>query len=306
MNELEAENFGLEDLEFEEEEEEVLPEGEQHIIVDEAGADDKSEVDEEAIKVFLGLKVEDMVKVTKPSKFYNEDGIVRRLKDGKILVRFYTYGSMFEEWMDPGDVRKLNEVEVLKGLTGPSQPVTQRDFDEPKDPFRAPSRGRNPTNSFGGDLRNSVQGSHGPRNRRQDRVNRGQTRRDSLGRIVDRSKEEENWNWYKEQRQGNNDRSNRNAFEDSEWAEISGFLEDGPSEHENNQWGRPTSKRQQRRDRKLGESQNNNDWNKFVSLLFKDSPSFLSRRCCLFEVGRVPKQQRLEQVRVACVFTREI
>ena len=52
----------------------------------------------EAMKVYLGLKVDDMVKVTAKGKFFNEDGIVRRLKEGKIFVRFYTYGTMFEEW----------------------------------------------------------------------------------------------------------------------------------------------------------------------------------------------------------------
>ena len=100
LNELEVENFGLDDMEEEEEEEEEIPlaEGEQEVILDEAGADKKDKVDEEAIKAYLGLKVEDMVKVTKKCKFYEEDGIVRRLKDDKILVRFYTYGSMFEEW----------------------------------------------------------------------------------------------------------------------------------------------------------------------------------------------------------------
>jgi len=133
LNELEVENFGLEDLEYEDPEEDQNEED--GVIVDEAGADKKNHVDEEAIKVYLGIKVDDMVKVTKSCKFFNEDGIVRRLKDGKIFVRFYTYGSMFEEWMDPEDVRKLTDTEVLKGLSGPQQPVTQRDFEETTDGY---------------------------------------------------------------------------------------------------------------------------------------------------------------------------
>ena len=39
----------------------------------------------------------------------------------------------FEEWLNPDDVRKLDGEELLRGLSGPSQPVTQRDFEEPQD-----------------------------------------------------------------------------------------------------------------------------------------------------------------------------
>jgi transcription antitermination factor NusG len=102
LSEDEIDNFGLEDLAYEEEEEEeqaVPTKDGKTIILDEEDADEeKNRVDQEVLKVYLGLKVDDMVKVTKECKFYEEDAIVRRLKDGKIFVRFYTYGTMFEEW----------------------------------------------------------------------------------------------------------------------------------------------------------------------------------------------------------------
>ena len=92
LNELEVENFGLEEEDYEDEDDE--PEDEVIVDSEEEEKTVKDPVDEEALKVYLGLKVEDMIKVTAKNKFYNEDGIVRRLKDGKILVRFYTYGSI--------------------------------------------------------------------------------------------------------------------------------------------------------------------------------------------------------------------
>jgi len=159
LNEVEVENFGLEDEDYEDEEEE---EDEDAVIVDSEEEEEvvKDPIDEQALAVYLGFKVEDMVKVTAKNKFYNEDGIVRRLKDGKILIRFYTYGTMFEEWLDPGDVRKLDGEELLRGLSGPSQPVTQRDFDGPKDD-------RDWGDRRGGGLRqglmSNVKGARGPR-----------------------------------------------------------------------------------------------------------------------------------------------
>ena len=187
LNEMEVENFGLEDLEFEEEEEEFVEEGEEDVIVDEAEDKKKKKMEEEAIKVFLGIKVDDMVKVTKKCKFYNEDGIVRRLKDGKIFLRFYTYGSMFEEWMDPEDVRKLTDAEVMKGLSGPTEPITQRDFEEDSNEYD--SDGRRRAGTFRRDLMSHMKGTQ-DRNRRQDRVGRGQVKRDFNGDVTSRKKEE--------------------------------------------------------------------------------------------------------------------
>ena len=251
LNELEVENFGLEDLEFEEEEEVIPVEGEKDIIVDEAEDERKKQLEEEAIKVFLGIKVDDMVKVTKKCKFFNEDGIVRRLKDGKIFLRFYTYGSMFEEWMDPEDVRKLTDTEVLKGLSGPTEPVTQRDFEEDSDEYD--SDGRKKAGTFRRDLMSNMGGTQ-DRNRRQDRVGRGQFNRDFNGDETNRKKEEKNWDWYKE-----NQRGDKGVVADDEYSYRPGSERDDALGDADAQWNRPPSQRQERRNKSDG------DWSKFVS-----------------------------------------
>lgn len=254
LNELEVENFGLEDLEFEEEEAIIPEEGEKDIIVDEAEDEKKRKQEEEAIKVFLGIKVDDMVKVTKKCKFFNEDGIVRRLKDGKIFLRFYTYGSMFEEWMDPEDVRKLTDTEVLKGLSGPTEPVTQRDFEEESDEYD--SDGRKKAGTFRRDLMSNMGGTQ-DRNRRQDRVGRGQLNRDFNGDETNRKKEEKNWDWYKE-----NKRDNKGVVADDEYSYRPGSERDDALGDADAQWNRPTSQRQERKERN---NKSDGDWSKFVS-----------------------------------------
>lgn len=255
LNEDEVEGFDLEDLEFEEEEEQLLAaDGETPIIIDEAADEDKQKKAEaEAIKVFLGIKVDDMVKVTKKCKFFNEDGIVRRLKDGKIFLRFYTYGSMFEEWMDPGDVRKLSDTEVLKGLSGPSEPVTQRDFEEEgTDDYDA--NGRKQAGSFRRDLMgNALVGGREDRNRREDRVQRGENKRDFFG---DSKSAEKNWDWYKE-----NKRDNSGLVSDEEGSYRAGSKGGDASANAD----MPPSQRQQRRDQKPNQQNGNEDWSAFVS-----------------------------------------
>jgi len=276
LNEVEVENFGLEEEDFEDEEND----DEDAVIVDsdEEEVTVKDPVDEEALKVYLGLKVEDMIKVTAKNKFYNEDGIVRRLKDGKILVRFYTYGTMFEEWLDPQDVRKLDGEELLKGLSGPSQPVTQRDFEEPKD-------NRDWGDRRGGGLRqglmSNVSGARGPRNTRQDRAARGDSyRRDMFGRTEDeRRREEKNWKWYQEKQRNQDSRAPVSGRVDDEWnfqgqsrrnrADNDSALRDVDS-----QWGRQ-SQRQQRKEQRTRNTpetrrvksavDGDDDWSAFVS-----------------------------------------
>ena len=187
LNELEIEDFGLEEYEDEDETEDEEDFG--GVILD--TPDRKPKLDADAIKAYLGLEVDNMIKVTARGKFFNEDGIVRRLKDGKILVRLYTYGSMYEEWMDPKDVRKLSSMEILKGLSGPSQPVTRSDFErnDRRNQFGNDRRGSS-------DLRRSFMVGNGPRNRRQDRNERNFRRDRNSGRTND---ERRNWNWYQDQ-----------------------------------------------------------------------------------------------------------
>lgn len=250
LNELEIENFGLEDEEYEEEE--TSYDEENNIIVDTEEEDKAAAaIEEEVQTVYKGLRVEDMIKVTAKNKFFDEDGIVRRLKDGKVMIKFYTYGSMYEEWLDPGDVRKLTSAEVLKGLSGPSQPITQRDIDGPsrRDGYgesRSEMR-RNLYDSMGG-------GGGGQRNRKQDRVANRFSQGDSL---QDQNRERRNWNQYKD----NERRSRGGAYADGE------FDMRGSSAQSNvdAQWGR--GPQQNKRDRKRPDkrSSGEDDWSAFVS-----------------------------------------
>lgn len=276
LNELEVENFNLEEIEFTEEEEDENPD----IIVDtaEEEAKKKPKVDEEALKVYLGLRVNDMIKVTAKNKFFDEDGIVRRLKDGKIFVRFYTYGTLFEEWLDPTDMRPLSDMEVVKGLSGPSKPVTQEDLDGPQDDrFGRPSDGGR-QNDLRRGLTSDARGAD--RNRRQDRTERGdRSRRD---KDEESYRNDKNWNWYKDQQESKDggdaadsdwkmragskpDTARRNRAGQDEWA-----LGDADS-----QWGRKPQ-RQERREQKTQQNRQENrqakaaidgsdDWSSFVS-----------------------------------------
>jgi len=266
LNDDEIEKFGLEECEAEEPEE---PEDEDDIIVDNQEDDEEAaELEETVQKVYKGLRVEDMVKVTAKNKFFNEDAVVRRLKDGKLFLRFYTYGTMYEEWMDPGDVRKLTGEEILRGLSGPQQPITQRDIDGPSQGDR---RRRFDDDQSPGELRRNLVGSFGggPRNRRQDRI-ANQYQRDS-----DRNdgRNDDNWNWYKD----NERRGQQGGYGDGD-IEIRGSQrrtrgrnDDWAGGDVDSQWGR-TSQRQNRREKRTRDSNDGGDWSAFVSPA-KERPS---------------------------------
>ena len=248
LNELEIENFGLEDLESEEEEPEY--DNDANIIVDTEEEDRKAAaIEEEVQSVYKGLRVEDMIKVTAKNKFFDEDGIVRRLKGGKVMIKFYTYGTMYEEWLDPSDVRKLTNVEVLRGLSGPSQPITQRDIDGPsRGDGYGESRGemrKNLYDSMGG-------GGGGQRNRKQDRVANRFQQGNSL---QDQNRERKNWNWYQD-----NERRNRGGA----YADGNVDMRGSSAESDvDSQWGRgPQNKK---KDRKRANNNGGDDWSAFVS-----------------------------------------
>ncbi|CAB9502060.1 expressed unknown protein [Seminavis robusta] len=271
LNEMEVENFGLEELEKESQQQDdeqppQFTEQGEDVILDDADTVDPNAIDEDALKVFLGLRVNDMVKVTQRGKFYDEDATVRRLKDGKILCRFFTYGTMYEEWMNPGDVRKLSDREVVKGLSGPDRPITQYDIDGGKGKDGR-GGGRQSTRTFGdnrGDLMDSVRGGAGLRNRRQDRTERGQNqRRDFFGRTAeDRKQEDRNWDWYKEQQ-----RSKEGMVSDDEFTYRPGSR-GRDNNNDNAANARPPSQRQQRRERKPQQQ----DWSAYVSSSPSSSP----------------------------------
>jgi transcription antitermination factor NusG len=265
LSEEEIDNFDLENPKWEMDEGNDASGTDQGIIVDTEENDMKEMEEEEAIEmevktVYKGLKVEDMIKVTAKNKFSGEDGIVKRLKEGMVMIRFFTYGQTFDEWLDPSDVRKLTEEEILKGLGGPDAPITQRDIDGTKE--REENRqGRG--SRFHDDARNSVGAfGGGPgRERRQDREER-RFRRDPISD----KKERENWNWYKE----NETRSQGGGYNDGDGVEFrAGSRSESKRRNDkgnfwaegdvDSQWGRNNNNRNSRKEKE------EEDWSSFVS-----------------------------------------
>ena len=272
LNEDEIENFGLEDI-IEDIDDDIngrstTATDQKHtidangIILDNNEDDDENDndddddeyndpmyknIDKKSLKQYKGFKVEDMVKVIQPGKFYNEDGIVRRLKDGQIFVRFYTYGTMFEEWISPNDLRKLTSDEVVRGLSSgnPTQPITQQDFDERNGIV---SSGRQQYTSSGRpmDVRDALRSSlpvggssnssGNDRNRRQDRIAdrfKGNNNNNNNNVIRNEQRDaDKNWNWYKEQQQQTNKQQDSVVGVDNEWTMRAGSQDD----NNNNRW----------------------------------------------------------------------
>lgn len=294
LNEIEVENFGLEDLPEEFDDEPEPDSSERAVIMDSEEDDDDDDessyeepmyknIDRKALKKFKGLKVEDMVKVVGKGKFFNEDGIVRRLKEDKIFVRFYTYGTMFEEWMDPSDLRKLSPEELLRGLTGPSLPITQRDFDGPEDHIQRTSSQDRPIRDRPNTDRplRTVFQSGDQRNRRQDRLaDRFKDGRDSAER---QSREgDKNWSWYKEQQnQQTSNRGNDRTYSDNEYRMRPGSERNRDTNGAwaesdvDSQWGRKPERQVRKETRKTNHQLSNSqtkaaidgkaDWSAFVT-----------------------------------------
>ena len=271
LSEEEIENFDLENSEWEENDQgksESLQD-DKGIIIDTIENDLKESREEEAIEkeiklVYKDLKVEDMIKVTAKNKFLGEDGMVRRLKEGRVLIRFFTYGTTYEEWLDPTDVRKLTEIEILKGLGGPGKPITQRDIDGPKeDDRRRGDDQRNQVGQFG-------RSPDSTRNRRQDRVERSY-QKDAF----DPKKERDNWNWFKENDKKRERKNDGGAYDDGDGVEFRAGSEDQRSKSSwaesdvDSQWGRNnrSPQKRQKENRRVGEHED--DWSSFVS---KSSP----------------------------------
>ncbi|KAL9181209.1 hypothetical protein ACHAXT_010014 [Thalassiosira profunda] len=150
---------------------------------------------------YAGYDVGQMVKVLR-GNFEGEDGTVRRLKDGQLMVRMFTYGQTYDEWFDPDAIRPMTDLEVMRGMSGPTQPINQDQFDVSigkKDPSILEDTSGMDERSMRSGLMQSAGAAPG-RNRREDRVARGETGRDMFGRnAADVKKEEENWLAYREE-----------------------------------------------------------------------------------------------------------
>lgn len=155
---------------------------------------------EDLLAQYAGYEPGQMVKVLK-GNFEGEDGTVRRLKDGQLMVRMFTYGQTFDNWFDPDAIRPLSDLEVMRGMSGPDKPITQDQFDV--------SIGKKDASVLQDDFDTRdgkstlVQSSGaGPtRNRKQDRIARGETGKDLFGRTPEEIKQEEaNWLAYREEK----------------------------------------------------------------------------------------------------------
>ena len=140
-----------------------------------------SQKDAKAFEYDIG----DMVKVIK-GEMKGETGAVRQVRDGNLVIRFWTYGSQLDVYFSPDDVRKLTREEVEQGLDGPTTPLGQDDIDVALG--RTPRRRREeqgaPTRREDDNLR--VKGSRDTRNRRVDREQRGERERNWVDPVTER------------------------------------------------------------------------------------------------------------------------
>lgn len=209
---------------------------------------------------YEGYKVENMVKILK-GNFKGEDGVVRRLKDGLIMVRLYTYGNVLDQWFQPNEIRPMTDAEAMKGLTGPSTPVNQDQFDISigKSP-RPRDRGERTLRSS---LMSSMGGSDGGnrRMRREDRISRGERgNKDIYGRTDQEIKEEEqNWRQFREEQRASQQQKRGDVWgikERTSW--DSG---DDAAQFDNGQW---KSGRQMRREKKTSSSTDSDQLNNAI------------------------------------------
>jgi len=179
---------------------------------------------EDLLRAYDGFEVGQMVKILE-GIHKGEDGTIRRFKNNKMLIRLFTYGSTYDEWILPENLRKLSNLEILKGLSGPSKPINNYDFQNQINPKPQKDR-KGHSNLFS-------QTFAPGRNRRQDRVSRGDGFYKSL-KNEQLQQEDENWAKYKyEQKQRiQKDKSARKEKDDfTVLNEIMAELSDDSSDH---------------------------------------------------------------------------
>merc|ERR1711862_324969 len=186
--------------------------------------------EEDMLAVYKGYSVGQMVKVLN-GKFIGEDGVIKRLKNKKLGVRLFTCGSSYDEWFDPKDMRLLTDVETLRGLTGPDKPIYNRDFQEQINPKPKKEIRRRPfTDSSGRNFRSVFgSGSGSSRNRRQDRVLRG----DKFYSKDYENEQNEKRNWENYKRKQEQQQQKKQSSYDIERAL---FHQDSNDSNYNNDW----------------------------------------------------------------------
>jgi len=176
----------------------------------------RSDTGADLLAQYEGYDVGQMVKVLR-GNFEGEDGTVRRLKGGQLMVRMFTYGQTFDEWFDPDAVRPLTDLEVMRGMSGPTAPIDQDQFDVSigkKDPSVLEAASSDDERQQRSGLMQSA--GYGPgRNRREDRVARGETGGDMFGRNPeDARREEQNWLEYREKQRAGQREGDSNMAEE--------------------------------------------------------------------------------------------
>jgi len=152
---------------------------------------------QELMQEYEGFQVGQYVKVVK-GKFMGEEGEVKRLKLSKISVRMYTYGTSFDHWFPVEELKAMTDEEVMRGLDGPVKPINQDLFDESRGVGK---RQKSFDNKGGKAMRSAlmggVKGARPDRNRRQDRVQRGERGNDRLTNEQQMRQEKDTWEKYK-------------------------------------------------------------------------------------------------------------
>ena len=166
----------------------------------------------DAFDITFGFEVGQYVKIL-DGPHTGEDGIVRKFRDGKIGVRMFTYGSQFDAMFEAKQLYKMNELEVARGLTGPERSITQEEFNE-KMGLPPPRR-----RGEGGPRRTLGRGESNTRNRRQDRIARGDRGREGRN-TFDAAKykeksEAELWDTFEDMESSSRGRRDRNIFDDN-------------------------------------------------------------------------------------------
>lgn len=248
----------------------------------------KGDDGDDLVSQYEGYNPDDMVKIL-TGNFQGEDGIVKRLKDGEIMVRLYTYGQVLDQWFKPDQIRTMTDLEAMKGLTGPTSPISQDDFNESvgikkkkRSTFDGEDRrGGRDGGSLRSNLMNSVGGSGagggggGRRNTRFDRMSRGERgTKDAFGRDSQEQKdEEENWRRFREEQRAKSQQKRGDSWGMKERSSMSGQGDQATSDLYGSSNSEYKSGRKQRKDRNNRKDQydsvasaleGGDDWNLFT------------------------------------------
>jgi len=201
-----------------------------------------SEANRKAAEFAIGT----MIKCTS-GNWEGDVGAVRLVRDGKVVVRFWAYGNQADIYLSPDQIRNLTPHEVAAGYEEPT-PQSQEDVNtvlgiEPRK--KLDSRGRESGIDF-------YAGRGSTRNRRQDRVARGEYGNDRRGK---EALERRNWEKYKENNPGNVGQGSTRGG-DRAGDGIREFTQEDPTADADAHWGLKSAAG--------GEGGTDHDWSSFA------------------------------------------